>query len=33
MQVGPVALPEGIEVRLNAQLGAGGIPDLVARVK
>ena len=33
MQVGPVELPEGIMVRLNAQLGAGGAPDLVARVK
>ena len=33
MQVGPVDLPEGIEVRLNAKLGAGGTPDLVARVK
>ena len=33
MQVGPVDLPEGIKVRLNAQLGAGGTPDLVARVK
>lgn len=33
MQVGPVELPEGIKVRLNAQLGAGRIPDLVARVK
>ncbi len=33
MQVGPVDLPEGIQVRLQAQLGAGGAPDLVARVK
>jgi hypothetical protein len=33
MQVGPVELPEGIKVRLQAKLGAGGVPDLVARVK
>ena len=33
MQVGPIELPEGISVGLNAQLGAGGTPDLVARVK
>jgi hypothetical protein len=33
MQVGPVDLPEGVKVRLQARLGAGGTPDLVARVK
>jgi hypothetical protein len=33
MQVGPVDLPEGIMVRLQARLAAGGVPDLVARVK
>jgi hypothetical protein len=33
MQVGPVELPEGIKVRLQAKLGAGNVPDLVARVK
>ncbi len=33
MQVGPVALPEGIKVRLNAQLGPGNTPIVVARVK
>lgn len=33
MQVGPVELPEGIMVRMNAQLGAGNTPVIVARVK
>jgi hypothetical protein len=33
MTVGPVAIPEGVEVRLQAQLGAGGTPILNARVK
>ena len=33
MQVGPIDLPEGISVRLNAQLGAGNVPTIVARVK
>ena len=30
---GAVDLPEGVMVRLQARLGAGGTPDLVARVK
>ncbi len=33
MQVGPIDLPEGISVRLNAQLGAGNVPTIIARVK
>jgi hypothetical protein len=33
MQVGPVDLPEGISVRLNAQLGAGNVPTIAVRVK
>ena len=33
MQVGPVELPEGIDVRLSAQLGTGKTPLLIARVK
>lgn len=32
MEVGPVALSEGLMVRLNAQL-VNGAPDLIARVK
>jgi hypothetical protein len=33
MTVGPVEIPADVEVRLNAQLGAGGTPILKARVK
>jgi hypothetical protein len=33
MQVGPVNIPAGVTLRLNAQLAAGNTPDLVARVK
>lgn len=33
MTVGPVEIPEGVDVRLNAQLGAGGTPIIKARVK
>jgi len=33
MTVGPVEIPEGVEVRLQAQLGAGKTPILNARVK
>jgi hypothetical protein len=33
MTVGPVAIPADVEVRLNAQLGAGGTPIIKARVK
>ena len=33
MTVGPVTIPEGVDVRLNAQLGAGGTPIIKARVK
>jgi hypothetical protein len=33
MTVGPIAIPEGVEVRLQAQLGAGKTPILNARVK
>ena len=33
MTVGPVAIPADVDVRLNAQLGAGGTPIIKARVK
>lgn len=33
MTVGPVTIPEGVDVRLQAQLGAGGTPIIKARVK
>ena len=33
MQVGPVELPEGIRLGLQAKLSAGGTPDLLVRVK
>lgn len=33
MTVGPVFLPADAEVRLKAQLGAGGTPIIAARVK
>jgi len=33
MTVGPVEIPEGVDVRLNAQLGPGGTPIIKARVK
>jgi hypothetical protein len=33
MQVGPVDLPEGIRLGLNATLGQGGVPEIKVRVK
>jgi hypothetical protein len=33
MTVGPVMIPEGVEVRLHARLGAGGVPMIMVKVK
>ncbi len=33
MTVGPIAIPADVDVRLKAQLGAGGTPIISARVK
>ena len=33
MTVGPIDIPADVDVRLNAQLGAGGTPIIKARVK
>jgi hypothetical protein len=33
MTVGPVMIPEGVDVRLHAKLGAGGVPTIMVKVK
>lgn len=33
MSLGPITIPADVEVRIQAQLGAGGVPILNARVK
>jgi hypothetical protein len=33
MSLGPVTIPADVDVRIQAQLGAGGVPILNARVK
>ena len=33
MTVGPVMIPEGVDVRLHARLGAGGVPTIMVKVK